>query len=60
MLAAKGSCSTTRGGGEAEVKLCLRALFGFWRELRTRGGVGFGAETGGGGGGTVSVGVFDR
>jgi hypothetical protein len=52
-LAAKGSCSVIRAVAVADVRLCLRARgLGFWRELRTRGGL----EVGGGNSG----GVFDR
>lgn len=56
-LAAKGSCSGTRAVAVevTEDRLCFRARgFGFWSELRTRGGVGL-ELTGG-----ASVGVFER
>lgn len=51
-LAAKGSCSVIRAVGVTDVRLCLRFRgLGFWRELRTRGGLEGGGD---------SVGVFDR
>lgn len=56
-FAAKGSCSTIRGDGDTDVRLCLRARgFGFWRELRIL--AGGGADTGGAG--EDSVGILER
>jgi hypothetical protein len=57
LLAAKGSCSTMRAGGVETVRLLRARGFGFWSELRTRGGVLVGV---GGEGACVSVGVFER